>query len=157
MVDRSVNSGASLPGSETCLPFNSFETLGKLAVLCVSVSSSVGTMIVPTSEGVTSIKWIIICKALYSFNVLFLSMCVLSHPAVSDSATTWTAACQASLSMGHCRQEYWSGLPFPSLGDLPGPGIKPESPALQADSLPLSHPGSPVKHIKSIWHTVSTI
>ena len=41
MVDRSVNSGASLPGSETCLPFNSFETLGKLAVLCVSVSSSV--------------------------------------------------------------------------------------------------------------------
>ena len=39
------------------------------------------------------------------------------------------------------RQEYWSGLPFPSPGDLPDPGIKPTSPALEADSLPLSHQG----------------
>ena len=45
--------------------------------------------------------------------------------------------------MGCRRQEYWSGLPFPSPGDRPGPGIKPRSPALQADSLPLSHQGSP--------------
>ena len=51
-------------------------------------------------------------------------------------ATPWTVACQALLSMGLCRQEYWSGLPFPSPGDLPDPGIKPGSPALQADSLP---------------------
>ena len=43
---------------------------------------------------------------------------------------------QASLSMGFPRQEYWSGLPFPSPGDLPDPGIKPGSPALQVDSLP---------------------
>ena len=49
-------------------------------------------------------------------------------------ATPWTVACQALLSMGLCRQEYWSGLPFPSPGDLPDPGIKPGSPALQADS-----------------------
>ena len=41
--------------------------------------------------------------------------------------------------MGFPRQKYWSGLPFPSAGDLPDPGIEPESPALQADSLPLSH------------------
>ena len=47
----------------------------------------------------------------------------------------WTVAYQAPLSMGFSRQEYWSGLPFPSLGDLPDPGIKPGSPALQADSL----------------------
>ena len=47
-------------------------------------------------------------------------------------------SCQAPLSMGISRQEYWSGLPFPSPGDLPNPGIKPESPALQADYLPLS-------------------
>ena len=58
----------------------------------------------------------------------------------------WTVACQAPLSMGFPRQEYWSGLPFPPPGDLPNPGIKPESPvssASQADSVPLSHLGSP--------------
>ena len=48
----------------------------------------------------------------------------------------WTLAYQAPLSMGFSRQEYWSGLPFPSPGDLPDPGIKPRSPALQADDLP---------------------
>ena len=58
-------------------------------------------------------------------------------------AIPWTVARQAPLSMGFSRQEYWSGLPFPSLGDLPNAGIEPESPALQADSLPLSHLGSP--------------
>ena len=49
--------------------------------------------------------------------------------------TPWTVAHQAPLSMGLSRQEYWSGLPFCSPGDLPDPGIKPRSPALQADSL----------------------
>ena len=59
--------------------------------------------------------------------------------------TLKTVACQVSLSMGFSRQEYCSGLSCPSLGDLPNPGIKPMPPAslaLQADSLPLSHPGS---------------
>ena len=50
---------------------------------------------------------------------------------------------QASLSMGFSRQEYWSGLPFPSPGDLPDPGIEPGSPAFQADSLPSELPGKP--------------
>ena len=50
--------------------------------------------------------------------------------------TPWAVAHQAPLSMGFSRQEYWSGLPFPSPGDLPNPGIEPKSPALQADSLP---------------------
>ena len=45
----------------------------------------------------------------------------------------WTRACQDLLSKGFSRQEYWSGLPFPSLGDLPKPGIEPWSPSLQAD------------------------
>ena len=49
--------------------------------------------------------------------------------------TLWTIACQAPLSMGFSRQEYWSGLPFPSPGDLSHPGIEPRSPALQADSM----------------------
>ena len=56
-------------------------------------------------------------------------------------ATPWTVACQTPLSMGFSRQEYWSGLSFPSLGDLPDPGIKRRSLALQADSLP-SEPSS---------------
>ena len=50
-------------------------------------------------------------------------------------ATSWTVACHASTSMGFSRQEYWSGLPFPSPGDLPDPGIEPRSPALGADAL----------------------
>ena len=50
---------------------------------------------------------------------------------------------QAPLSMGFPRQEYWSGLTFPSPGDLPDPGIEPGSPALQADSLPFEPPGKP--------------
>ena len=55
---------------------------------------------------------------------------VLSHSVASDSATPRTVSCQASLSMGFCRQEYWSGLPFPPLGDLPDPRIELASPAL---------------------------
>ena len=58
-------------------------------------------------------------------------------------AALWTVAYQAPLSMGFSRQEYWSGLPFPSPGDLPNPGIEPGSPALQADSLPTELQGSP--------------
>ena len=57
--------------------------------------------------------------------------------------TPWTVARQAPLSVGFSRQEYWSGLPFPSPGDLPDPGIKPRSPALQADSLPAEPQGKP--------------
>ena len=63
----------------------------------------------------------------------------LSH--VGLFATPWTVAHQAPLSMGFSRQEYWSGLPFPSSGDLHNPGIEPRSPALQADALPSEPPG----------------
>ena len=51
--------------------------------------------------------------------------------------------------MEFSRQEYWSGLPFPSPGDLPIPGIKPESPALRADSLPSEPPGKPKFSVSS--------
>ena len=57
--------------------------------------------------------------------------------------TPWTVACRAPLSMEFYRQEYWSGLPFPSPGDLPDTGIEPRSPTLQADSLPSKPPGKP--------------
>ena len=56
-------------------------------------------------------------------------------------AIPWTAAHQAPLSMGFSRQDYWSGWPFPFLGNLPDPGIEPGSPALQAGSLPTELPG----------------
>ena len=58
----------------------------------------------------------------------------------------WTVACQAPLSMGFSRWEYWNGLPFPSPEDLPNPGIKPGSPALQADSLLTELWGKPLGH-----------
>ena len=57
-------------------------------------------------------------------------------------ATLWTVAYQASPSMGFSRQEYWSGLPFPSPGDLPDPGIEPRSPTLEADALTSEPPGN---------------
>ena len=62
-------------------------------------------------------------------------------------ATPWTVANRAPPSMGFSRQEYWSGLPFPSPGELPDPGIEPKSPALQMDSLLLNHYRSPNRHL----------
>ena len=59
-----------------------------------------------------------------------LKVKVKSLSRVQLFATPWTVAYQASLSMGFSRQEYWSGVPFPSPGDLPDPGIEPRSPAL---------------------------
>ena len=58
-------------------------------------------------------------------------------------ATPWTVAHQAPPSMGFSRQEYWSGLPFPSPGDLPDLGIEPRSHTLQADALTSELPGKP--------------
>ena len=60
-------------------------------------------------------------------------------------ATPWTVTYQASPSMGFSRQEYWSGLPFPSPTDLPDPGIEPGSPALEADTLTSEPPGKPME------------
>ena len=68
---------------------------------------------------------------------------------MSDSVTPWTVAHQAPLSIGFPGQEYWSGVPFPSPGDLPDPGIKPRSPVLQADSLPSEPPGKLPKSLLS--------
>ena len=79
-------------------------------------------------------EWVCVC------------VCVFSLSLLSDSVILWTVACQAPLSMGFSRQEYWSGLPFPSPGDLPDPRIElasPVSPVLQINFLLLSHQGSP--------------
>ena len=74
----------------------------------------------------------------------YSTVCVLNP--VQLFAALWTRARQAPLSLGFSRQEYWSGLPWPPLGDLLNPGIKPislASPALQVDALPAEPPGKP--------------
>ena len=73
--------------------------------------------------------------------VQFSSVQLLSH--VHLFVIPWTVAYKALLSMEFSRQEYWSGLPFPSPGDLPEPGIEPRLPTLQADTLPSEPPGNP--------------
>ena len=81
------------------------------------------------------------------YEVMYILICLygggllLSH--VQLFAAPWTITHQASLSMGVSRQEYWSGLPFPSPGDLPNPGIEPGSPVLLADFLPTELHGKP--------------
>ena len=81
-----------------------------------------------------------------------------SESEVAQSCSTlcdpWTVAYQASPSMEFYRQEYWSGVPFPSPGHLPDPGMEPRSPALQADALPSETPGKcSLKNILSVKHT----
>ena len=82
-----------------------------------------------------------------------------SRSVVSDSVIPWAVAYQAPLSMEFSRQEYWSGLPFPSPGDLPDPGIEPRSPALQEDSLLSELPGKPtlVPHNVTIGQLCRTL
>ena len=85
------------------------------------------------------------CSVIRIYNVCVCA--VLSYSIMSDSfVTPWTVACQAPLSMGFPRQEYWSGLPFPSPGGLPDPGIKPTSPlspVLAGGFLTTEPPGEP--------------
>ena len=76
-----------------------------------------------------------------------LKVKVKSLSCVQLFATPWTVAYQSPPSMEFSRQEYWSGLPFPSPGDLPDPGMEPGSPALQTDTLPSEPPG---KHLKTV-------
>ena len=75
---------------------------------------------------------------------------MLSCSVMSDSATPWTVAHQASLSVGFPRQEYWSGLPVPSPGDLPDRGIKPVSPALASRFFTTELPGKPPKFYSAL-------
>ena len=75
---------------------------------------------------------------------LYMYMCMCqSFSHIQLFAVPRTVNCQAPLSIEISRQEYWSGLPFPSPGDLPNPGIEPGSPTLQADTIPSEPPGKP--------------
>ena len=123
----------------------------------------IGAVISPTtgfktSENVRTTNWnnsvISYWKLPYSCSVALV---------VSDSATLWTVAPQAPMSMGFPRQEHWSGLPCSPPGDLSYSGIKPMSPvpsALQVDSLPTKPPGKPRNYLiqfKIIWYEELTI
>ena len=75
----------------------------------------------------------VLSSSFMAFLTVALDCAVLNRSVMSDFATLQTVALQAPLSVGFSRQEYWSGLPFPPSGNLPNPGIKPQSLALQAD------------------------
>ena len=83
------------------------------------------------------------CKYIKLVNIMHEKMKVKSLSGFQLFVTKWTVAYQASPSMGFSRKEYWSGLPLPSPGDLPDPGIALRSPALRADALPSEPPGKP--------------
>ena len=89
-------------------------------------------------------------QPVHSAVIMKVKVKVKSLSCVRLFARPWTAAYQASPSMGFSRQEYWSGLPFPSLGDLPNPGIKPRSFSLEADALTSEPPGKPPREASSL-------
>ena len=97
----------------------SFPTHGLTRVSCVA-----GSLYQLSYKGSHNIGWGVLKMSTRLMSV--------SHSVVSDSVIPWTIALGAPLSMEFSRQEYWSGLPFPSPGDLPDPMIEPQSPALQA-------------------------
>ena len=110
------------------------------------------------SEAVDVLEWGNWFCALVSIQIfgkhfkafLMCYVCVFSHSVVSDSVTPWTVARQAPLSKEFSRQEYWSRLPFPTPGDLPDPGIEPESlvsPALAGRIFATVPPGKPMCYI----------
>ena len=82
-----------------------------------------------------------VCMCVGAYN--FWS-CSFSCSVMSDSVTPWTVAHQGPLTTGFSRQEYWSGLPFPSPGDPPDPGMEPASPALAGGFFTTERQGSPV-------------
>ena len=96
------------------------------------------------SDGATLHFTCSLCKAIHLLKQISERKKVKSLSRVRFFATLWTVAYQAPLSMGFSRQEYWSGLPLPSPGDLPNPGMEPGSPALEADTLTSEPPGKQI-------------
>ena len=106
----------------------------------------------------TDVKWgtgILSKETFISDSLQIVKVKVKSLSRVWLFATPWTVAYQALQSMGFSRQEYWSGLPFPSPGDLPNPGIEPWSPALQTDALPSEPLGISWQISKSLMQKLS--
>ena len=118
-------------------------------IILIQLLQEGGPLPGPTSRILCNNPWVPdrmseVIYVMYFIQCLVLVQ-LLSH--VQLFVTPWTIACQAPLSLEFSRQEYWSGLLFSSPWDLPNPGIEPGSPALQADSLPLSQQGSPINYL----------
>ena len=116
--------------------------------LCYVPDSDLGAEDTSHEQKKLILTWIVISMEVeanskqvnqYIYKIL-LKVKVKSLSRVWLFATLWTVAYQVPLLMGFSSQEYWSGLPFPSPGDLPNPGIEPKSPALYADALPSEPP-----------------
>ena len=123
----------------------SFKTCVSLLIFCfddLSIGVS-GVLKSPTIIELLLISPFMSVFVLCTEVLLCCKVKVKSLSCVRLFATPWTVAYQASPSMGFSRQEYWSGVPLPSPGGLPDPGIKPRSPVLQADTLPSEPPGKP--------------
>ena len=104
------------------------------------------------------LKHILLFEFVRIASCVFVNVVKESESEVAQSCPTlfvtpWTVAHQAPPSMGFSRQEYWSGLPFPSPGDLPNPGIEPTSPALQAYALTSEPPGKPICSVSRPWRS----
>ena len=91
--------------------------------------------------------------SVFSLVMVMVMVMVKSLSRVQLFATPWTVAYQAPPSMGFSRQEYWSGLPFPSPGGLPNPGMEPRSPALEANALTSEPPGKALE--EGLEHSIT--
>ena len=117
--------------------YRSFVSLGKFILMCFILFDVMVNEILSLIS--LSDLWLLLYRNATDFCVLIfffwypVCVCVLVTQSCATFVTPWTVAYQDPLSMGFSRQEHWSGLAFPSLGGLPNPGIKPRSPALQAD------------------------
>ena len=113
------------------------ESLQSCPTLCDPIDGSPPGCLIPGILQARTLEWVAIS---FSNAWKWKRKCWLLS-CVQLFVTPWTVVCQAPLSMGFSRQEYWSRLPFPSPGDLPNSGIESASPALQVNSLPSESPG----------------
>ena len=116
------------------------KSLQSCPTLCDPIDSSPPGSLVPGILQARTLEWVAISFS----NAGKWKVKVKSLSRVRLLVTPWTAAHQAPPSMGFSRQEYWSGEPFLSPGDLPNPGIEPRFPAMKADSLPSEPPGNEI-------------
>ena len=145
-LQRVEHDWATFTHSHRFMQLNTFDVLHTTAVIIHTDAPTVPSMVsMSLNKWASGTFWVLL------FLLLLLSLFPPSHPPSPPSslsciplfATPQIVAHQAPcLSMGFSRQEYWSGWPFPSPGDLPDTEIEPRSPALQADSLPSELPGS---------------
>ena len=124
------------------------KSLQSRPTLCDPIDGSPPGSPVPGILQARTLEWVAISFS----NAWNWKVKVKSLSCVQLLATPWTAAYQAPLPMGFSRQEYWSGLPFPSPGDLPSPGIELWSPTSQADILPSEPPGKPILKLRVFFY-----